>query len=187
MPLRPKTALLLALPLALALPACTTPTPYRPATASDMRTGYSDYRIERDRYRVSFSGNSMTSRDTVERYLLFRAAELALEQGFDGFVMVDRDTERRSRTVIDRPFHSGPYGWWGPYWSYRSPRYGWRGWDPYWGDPFWDRSIDVRTIDRYEATAEIQLRRGPLPRDDARIFDAREVVERLRPTIRYPE
>ncbi|MGL5838714.1 MAG: CC0125/CC1285 family lipoprotein [Sphingorhabdus sp.] len=185
--MRGRKLLLCVLPLTLIASGCATPTPYRPASASDSRTGYSDYRVETDRYRVSFSGNSMTSRDTVERYLLFRAAELALQEGADGFVMLDRETDRRTRTIVDRPFTAGRYGWWGPAWSYRHPRFGWRSWDPYWGDPFWDRDIDIRQIDRYEAMAEIRLIRGRLNRDDPRVFDARDVVEQLRGTIRYPE
>jgi len=176
-------------PLALlvAVPACTAPTPYRPiSTASHAdRTGYWDYRIEPNRYRVSFSGNSVTSRETVERYLLFRAAELTLQQGFDWFVMADRDTERRTRTYVDRPFHTGPYGFWGPHWAYRSPRLGWRSWDPYWGDPFWDSRIDIRTVDRYEASAEIVMGKGRAP-NDSRTFDARAVVSNLGSGIVLP-
>ena len=165
------------------LASCATPTPYRPQGGGYDRTGYSDYQIESNRFRVSFAGNSMTSRETVERYLLFRAAELTLERGFDWFVMADRNTERHSNTYIDRPFSSGAYGYWGPSWRYRSPRFGWRTWDPYGGDPFWDSTIDVRTVEQYEATAEIVVGRGPKPVEDRRAFDAHEVVDRLRGSI----
>jgi hypothetical protein len=182
-----KLALLAMIPLALAPVACTTPTPYQPAFASNTRNGYSDYRITTNRFRVSFSGNSMTSRETVERYLLFRAAELTLQQGYDWFTMADRNTERRSRTYIDQPFYNGPYGWWGPAWSYRSRGYGWRSWDPFWGDPFWDRNVDVRTVDQYEAMAEIVMGRGPIAANDPRAFDARQVIDNLRGTIRLPQ
>jgi hypothetical protein len=64
----------------LGLAACEmAPTPYQPATAS--APGYSEMRIENDRYRVSFSGNSSTPRDVVETYMLYRAAELTLQSG----------------------------------------------------------------------------------------------------------
>lgn len=166
---------------------CTTATPYQPLErGSKVRGGYVDQRIEDNRYRVSFSGNSLTSRETVETYLLFRAAELTLERGYDWFVMADRDTERRTRTYVDRPFGPGPWGWWGPRWSYYGRGIGWRHWDPFWGDPFWDRDIDVRTVDRYEATAEIVLRRGPKPADNHRAFDAHAVVGNLRARIVTP-
>lgn len=166
--------------------ACATPTPYQPIGTGSERGGYSEARIETDRYRVSFSGNSMTSRETVETYLLFRAAELTLERGYDWFVMADRDTERRTRTYIDRPFSPGPWGFWGPRWRYYGRGFGWRTWDPFWGDPFWDRDIDVRTVDRYEAMAEIVMGRGPRPANDVRSFDARAVTENLRTRIVLP-
>ncbi len=171
----------------LALTACTTATPYQPLTErGSVRGGFSDEQVEANRFRVTFSGNSMTSRDTVERYLLYRAAELTRQQGYDWFVMADRATERRSRTYVDRPFSSGMYGYWGPSWRYYGRGFGWRTWDPFWGDPFWDSSIDVRTVDRYEATAEIVMGRGAKPANDVRAFDAVEVLRNLGPNIMRP-
>ena len=50
----------------LMVAGCATETTYRPATGQGFnRTGYSDRRIEPDRYLVSFAGYSVTSRDTV--------------------------------------------------------------------------------------------------------------------------
>ena len=46
--------------------------------------------------------------------------------------------------------------------------------------------IDTRTIDRYEATAEIIMRRGGTGTADTRAFNAREVIDALGPTIRRP-
>jgi hypothetical protein len=37
---------------------------------------------------------------------------------------------------------------------------GWRAWDPWYGDPFWADRIDVRTVERFEASAEIIVGRG---------------------------
>jgi len=179
--------------IALALSAlaiasgCTTPTPYQPlGTRGAAAGGYSDQRIEANRFRVSFSGNTMTTRETVEAFLLFRAAELTTTNGYDWFVMADRDTEKKSRTTVDQPFSPGPLGYWGPSWRYRGAGFGWRGWDPYWGDPFWDRQIDVRTVDRYEASAEIVMGRGPKPADNPRAFNARAVMSNLGPRIQTP-
>ncbi|MBW4329441.1 hypothetical protein KY084_00930 [Stakelama sp. CBK3Z-3] len=179
-----------ALAAAVLTAGCATPTPYRPATGVGgyNDNGYSDMRIEQNRYRVMFSGNSLTSRETVERYLLYRAAELTLQQGYDYFVMADRDTEKQSRTYVDQPFGGGfgPYSGWSPYWRYYSPGWGWRGWSPYWGDPFWGNEVDVRTVDRYQAMTEIVLGKGPKPKDNVRAFDARSVIDNLGPTIEMP-
>ena len=188
MPLRQPAArfLLLVGPALLALMACETATPYQPQMhGNQVSGGYRDQQLEANRFRVTFNGNSMTSRDTVETYLLYRAAELTLQQGYDWFMMADRQTDRKSSTYIDRPFGPGPWGYWGPSWRYYGA-WGWRSWDPFWGDPFWDTTVDVHTVDRYEAMAEIVMFRGPKPAGEARAFDARDVASRLGPTIIAP-
>ena len=181
---------------ALVLSACATETAYRPATGTGyFRTGYSDRQVEPGRFLVSFGGNSYTARETVEQYLLFRAAELTVQNGGDYFVMVDRDTDRQTRTYTT-PGIGGGFGggWgrfggglWGPSWRYYGRGFGWRGWDPYWGDPFWDRSVDIRQVDRYEASAEIVIGKGPKPRDNVRAFDARAVMATIGPSIVVPK
>jgi hypothetical protein len=171
---------------ALGLSACAvTPTPYQPAGAPYSQTsgGFSELQLEGNRFRVNFAGNSYTRRETVENYLLFRAAELTLAQGYDWFTTVERDTERTTRYRdygTGSRFGPGPY--WYPSWRY----YGRLGWSPFYDPWGWDRDVDVREINRYEATAEIVLGRGPKPAADPRAFDAREVVSRLGPTIVRP-
>lgn len=170
----------------LALAGCETATTYHPATGRGFsREGFSEQRIEANRYMVSFSGNSVTSRDTVERYLLYRAAELTVQNGYDYFQLVDRDTDRKTRTYVTDPFGPGPWGYWGVNWRFHRPGFGWGFYDPFWGDP-WNRNIDVRTIDRYDAHAEIVMGHGARPRGDVRAFDAHEVIQNLGPTIVMP-
>ena len=61
----------------LLLCACTTATPYQPlASGTAVSGGYADQAIDDTHFRVSFRGNDMTSREQVETYLLYRAAEL---------------------------------------------------------------------------------------------------------------
>ncbi len=175
--------------------ACATETTYRPATGSGFyRTGYSDTRIEPNRFRVTFAGNTVTDRDVVERYLLFRAAELTLQNGYDSFVMADRDTDRQARTY-STPGGFGPGfgawggGRWGPRWGFYGRGFGYRAWDPFWGDPWggWGAGADIRTVDRYEASAEIVMFRGTPERGNVRAFNARAVADSLGPSIRFPE
>jgi hypothetical protein len=187
-----KSALLAAGFAALiGLAACGTATPYQPNVPGQSSSGgYSELRLEPNRFRVNFQGNSLTSRETVEAYLLYRAAELTTQQGYDWFSMVDRDTERKTQTYVDpdpfyRPWYGG-YGYWRPYWRYHARGYAWRTWDPFWGDPFWGNNVDVRTVDRYEASAEVLMGKGPKPQGDPRAFDAHAVLENLRPRIVYP-
>jgi len=57
----------------LALAACATPSPYEPAE-SDRGSGYSDERLATNRYRVTFQGNSVTRRQTVDDVFVGAAA-----------------------------------------------------------------------------------------------------------------
>jgi len=96
----PLRALVAAALGAAALGACVTATPYQPlgARGTGASGGFADVRLAADRYRVTFAGNSMTSRERVETYLLYRAAELTAERGYDGFTIVDRATDRDVET-----------------------------------------------------------------------------------------
>ena len=188
---RKSAAIVASLALAGLLSACATATPYQPnIPGQSVSGGYSEQRVEANRFRVNFTGNSLTSRETVEGYLLFRAAELTVQEGYDWFAIVDRNTETDRRTYVERdPFYSpwyGPsYGYWRPYWRYYGG-FGWRTWDPWWGDPFWADRMDVRTVTKFEASAEIIMHRGAKPAEDPRAFDARAVMSNLGPRVLRP-
>jgi len=183
-------AVVAALILAGGLAACETATPYQPLQkGTAVSGGFTDQRLDNDHFRVTFQGNTLTSRETVETYLLYRAAELTVAQGFDWFETVDRHTERDKRTYVDPDPFYGPgyaFGYWRPSWSYYGSGYGWRRWGPFWGDPFWADSVQIQTVQKFQATAEIVMGHGPKPAADARAFDARAVVANLGPKILRP-
>lgn len=157
------------------LSACATPTPYQAAMpGGGYQTGYSDMRIEDDRYRISFSGNDLTSRQTVENYMLYHAAELTLNSGYDWFEVVHRDTDTRTRTVStpDDPF------WGGMSWRF----YGRRAWGP-WGMGFDD--WDSVQYTRYQASAEILMHKGQKA-DASNAYDAHAVKANLEGQIVRP-
>jgi hypothetical protein len=80
----------LAVLAALTLAACaTTPTVYQPA-APQSGVGYSEYRIEPGRYRVTFQGGSGAPPEQVMDFAIMRAADLALADGYDWFRISDR-------------------------------------------------------------------------------------------------
>jgi hypothetical protein len=181
--LTPKRALFaLALGGVALLGACATQTAYAPRDQSGY--GFAETRIEPNRFRVSFSGNSMTSQETVEKYMLYRSAELTLQQGFDWFEVVDRDTASKSHVVGTGPY----YGPWGPgfypspfHYRYYHPTYGWYPWyDPFWND------MTYQEITRYQAEAEIFMGKGKKS-DSPRAYDARQVQANLGPQIQYPQ
>ena len=80
--------------LCLGLAACETPTLYQ-AAARPEAVGYSEFRIEPGRYRVTFQGGDGAPADQVEDYTMRRAAEIALRDGYDWFQIVDRGGEVR--------------------------------------------------------------------------------------------
>lgn len=184
----------LAIALVSVTAGCATyPTPYQPYVPEGGRGihgGYSDQQLAPDRFLVRFHGNEFTSRDRVEGYLLYRAAELTLQNGFDSFLLIDRHTEHDVQTYATpdpfySPFYGPGYGYWRPSWSYYVGGYGWNYWHPGMGR-FWYDTVDIRTIEAFEASAEIMLRKGPPPAGDPRVFDARQVIAQLGPIIQVP-
>ena len=179
--------------LAGGLSACETVTPYQPLSASNAQAGgYSETRLNADKWRVMFSGNSLTSRETVERYLLYRAAELTVSQGYDWFVTDDKQTDKKSEAFVDPVYGYG----WAPSWRFRG-RYGWGGYGAWggagwnyrfggpWGSPFGPPTT-VEEFNRYEVSAEISMGHGPRP-TAGRALDAREVMMNLGPQIQRPK
>lgn len=151
----------------LGLAACGTATPYQAAIDGK---GYAEQAIEGDRFRVTFAGNTLTPRETTENYLLFRAAEVTLERGFDHFVVVDQDTERTTRFIST----TDGFGGFGRFHGFhRGHGFGLAGFS----------TTTTRPRNSYAAYANIVMRDGDKPADDANAYDARDVMAQLSPTI----
>ena len=186
-----------ALAACAVLGACATATPYQQATNSN--GGYENQQIESNRWAISFSGNSLTDRQTVESYLLYRAAELTRQNGFDNFEIVTRETDAQSSfisTGFSSPFFYNFYGFGGHSGfgrsSFRSSsfgrgfgRRGFSGFGTGFHDPFFGGPSSFSERVNYEATAEIIMRKGEKP-DDADYFNAEEVLINLSGTIVLP-
>ena len=72
----------------LALAACATPTVYAPANPNAASSvGFSEYRIENNRYRVTFQGGSGAPPQLVNDYAFLRAAEGHEDQLAHGALM----------------------------------------------------------------------------------------------------
>ena len=148
------------------LVACSSsPTPYRPADGGE--TGYREQQIEDDRWRVSFTGNHATSLDTVRNYVLYRAAELTVAEGFDHFTVVDRTTESRGGGVSPARVGVGVGGGSG------GSGVG-IGLSSFLGGP----------SEQYSVFMDVVMARGAEPGDDD--HDARQVLENLGPTLVRP-
>jgi len=74
---------LLSVLVAVAIAGCATQ-----FQSSGLTGGYDEKQLEPMIWRVSYKGNGYTTQETVQTYWLFRAAQLTLEQGFDGFLIL---------------------------------------------------------------------------------------------------
>lgn len=175
-PVFPKLARLLPLALAAGLlTGCMTPTPYAPRTEG-RATGYTDRELAHNRYRVTFTGNTVTPRETVETYLLLRSAEVARAAGYSHFVFDTRNT-RAHHSYQEVPVGPGPdpffarrFGYWGGYgWGY--------GYDP---------MVDVVVRTNYDAYAEIVLLTPEQAAKEPRALSAQEIIARLGPEALPP-
>ncbi len=166
------TASLTPLCLVVALLAgCSHPTLYAPAIDGE---GYAEQQLETDRYRVSFAGNSVTPRETVENYLLYRAAEITVEAGHERFRIVAQETERETvyRTTASNlggfGFNSFPY-------------YQRSGFSSF-------ATATARPVTSYEAFANIvMVTDNAAAESDDNAYDARDVLNKLGPTVVRPE
>lgn len=101
-----RISLLLAAVVAGLATACASAgsTPYQPAGISG-EFGYAEQQLEHNKMRLTFNGNALTDVTTVKKYVLYRAAEVTLQSGYDFFILADRGVEKESefRTVGFRP------------------------------------------------------------------------------------
>ena len=148
---------------ALTLAACETATVYQPALQPGA-VGYTDYRIEPGRYRISFQGGDGAPPQQIRDYVLLRAAQVTLRDGYDWFRISDREGS------IAPPRHQGSLSF--GIGGFNFGRGGGVGGSvgttvPIGGGPQIGRSI------------EIIAGHGPVPTDGA--YDARGVAANLGP------
>jgi hypothetical protein len=123
-----------------------------------------------------YAGEKFSSRDVAEAYLLLRAAENANQRGADWFTLAHKSQ--------DHPGHHPPradlsygasYRHWQPHWFYQVARQDWQPWYPEWGARFWAEETDLRTVQRFEVHAIIELGRGARPKVDA-VFEPKPIM-----------
>ncbi|MEL7487950.1 MAG: hypothetical protein AAGJ87_12120 [Pseudomonadota bacterium] len=150
---------------------CATVTPYGPAGKSGQ--GYADQKLESDKFRVTFEGNSSTDRATIENYVLFRSAEITLENGFDYFVVLDQTTESLSRfNTTGTTFGGGGFGRRGFFYGGGFGGFG-------------NTTATTRERRKYITGAVIQTYRGDKPSNNPSAYDARQIIDNLRPVMAF--
>ena len=173
---RPLILLLAA--TAFGLGACATgPAPYAAKTADSM-TGYSDEALTATHYRVTYDGNAVTGRETVEDYLLYHAAEVTQRAGFHWFVFDTRSTVPKTTYVTD--FDGWPgwrgYGWYWHNWDWGGP----------WGAPY-EGSAESHPVTRYHAYAEIVLLTDDQAKSEPHALNAAELLAHLHDKVFPPQ
>ena len=157
--------------LLVGLAGCATaPASYGPKS-SDGVTGYTDEQLAQNRYRVTYSGTRTTPRETVEDYLLFRAAQVTQQAGFAAFLFDTRDTKAHTTYFTDSE------GWFG---FPGRRRFG------YWSNWPLDDDFETWPVTRYEAYAEIVMLNADQAKAEPRALFAQDVLNRLGPKVIPP-
>jgi hypothetical protein len=151
------------------LSACAT-APIYSQKVDGASTGYTDERLAQNRFRVTYTGGGSTVRETVEDFLLFRAAQVTLESRAAWFAFDTRDTS--AHTTYLSSFNGFP----------RGPGFGWRDrWD-WWPDD----GAETTAITRYQAYAEIVTLSEAQAHTDPHALNAQDVITRLGPKVLPP-
>jgi hypothetical protein len=144
--------LIMAAAAALAT-ACASQAPVYQSRDDGGRYGYGEMQLEPNRVRVSYNGDTLTARETVETYLLYRAADITLQRGFDYFIVVSANVEEDSE-------YQGMGG----------------------GRPHM-AGATFREVSRHNASADILMFEGDKPPSIANAYDARAVEQALEERI----
>lgn len=166
------------------LTACATQTEYKPA-ADRGEYGYTDTQLAENRYRVTFTGNTMTPKETVQDYALLRAAELTLQNGYDWFRLANRETDKKTRTTTSGGAGFGP----GTHTSVYQ-RCGLMSCDTVVAQHTTpDIGADIYTTSTrssYSSSIEVMMGKDPMP-EDVEVYDARELASTLRRWMETPK
>ena len=121
--------------------------------------GYSEKRLSDNVYRVTFSANGYTTQETAQTFWLYRAVEITLENGFDGFRIVS--DMRFSGLTLDEIEGHGETG---TCQAIYIPMY-------------------YDTSSHPYISGDIQLLRAPISHRPPRVFDARRLKAALDPIM----
>ncbi len=159
----------------LLLASCATK--YAPVSGSFWtgQTGYSEVPLDSSTWQVTFAGNNNTTDDVVNRYALYRAAEITTQRGFDYFVVLDNnDVAALTSTVNNSNTHETSV--------------------EHTIDPQTGKMVPVAvttntgnstitTQASHTVTKTVRLFNGARPADNANAYDAKAMVAMMAPSI----
>ncbi|MGY3610261.1 MULTISPECIES: CC0125/CC1285 family lipoprotein [unclassified Bradyrhizobium] len=143
-----------------------------------------------DRFHLVVAGQKFNTRDEIEKYLAYRAAELTLEQKASWFTFVearskgDKAPEPRRDPTGRR--YSFRMDYFRPAWRYKiSGSPAWTSWSPFSAAAF--IADDPKSITDFEVSADIVLHKGQMDGVDPLAFEAQAVSDLLINQVSPPE
>jgi hypothetical protein len=157
--------------------------PARPGVYSQTKKGASAFHLV-------VTGHKFSTRSDIEKYLAYRAAELALEQKATWFTFVEDRAKGDTAPVPKRDPAALRYSFrmefWRPVWRYKtkgSPA--WKSWSPFAGAAF--IADDPKSITDFEVSADIVLHKGPMDDANPLAFEPGAVSDLLVNQVSPPE
>jgi hypothetical protein len=135
-------------------------------------------------FHLTVTGHKFTSRDEVEKYLAYRAAELTMAQKANWFTFtetrVKSDTVAAPKRDVSGKRYSFRMEYWRPVWRYKmAGDTVWKSWSPFSGAAFFADGVDPKTIAAFEVSADVTLRSGPMDDANPLAFEAGAVSDLL--------
>ena len=117
--------------------------------------GYSDMKLGKDLFQISFRGNGYTGSGRVQNFFLRRCAELTIEQGYEYFAFVNQEAEA-SQTNLGTTYNGNV-----------SQNYA--------GGYTYSGTANTTTVNKHKRTGVIKLfKEGSQP---SVAYDAKEVIK----------
>lgn len=151
---------------------------------------YSATKQDAVHYRIKVTGRHFTSRDAIEKYLLYRAAELALQQHATWFTLVE-SRGKGDKVPAPKPNPGGLHysfrmNYWRPAWRYApagAPAM--KAWSRSSRTIFFADGKDAGAVVGFETSAVIVMQKGPMDDADPLAFEPSAVSDFLVNQVRH--
>jgi hypothetical protein len=153
---------------------------------------FSSRKISAARYQLVVTGHTFTSREEIENYLAYRAAQLTTEQAFQWFSF-NEHRSKGDKLPVPKPDPQGMrysfrIEFFRPVWRYKTGgSSAWSSWSPFSGAAFWADGMDAKKITAYDVSADITLHKGQVEDDNPLAFDAGALSDYLINQVEPPQ
>jgi hypothetical protein len=138
--------------------------------------GYSEMPMDSTTYQVTYTGDQTTPADVVDRYALFRSAELTVAKGFNYFIVMDGSANANitSTTIPGMESHNTTIE---------------HHVDPQTGQMIpvavttTSQDYSTSTSTTHTVTKTIRMFKGERPGDNAHAFDAKSMISVMGPSV----